>query len=81
MMKLVEQIFEKALWNFQFVVLLAVISSLITAFTMFIWRQWIHFLICVINGLRTDICFMLFCNHKVTQGSTRANGIKRIAGD
>jgi len=35
MMKLVEQIFEKALWNSRFVVLLAVISSLFTAFAMF----------------------------------------------
>ena len=34
-MKLVEQIFEKALWNSRFVVLLAVISSLFTAFAMF----------------------------------------------
>ena len=34
-MKLVEQIFEKALWNTRFVVLLAVISSLFTAFAMF----------------------------------------------
>lgn len=35
MMKLVEQIFEKALWNSRFVVLLAVVSSLFTAFAMF----------------------------------------------
>lgn len=34
-MKFVEQIFEKALWNTRFVVLLAVISSLFTAFAMF----------------------------------------------
>ena len=34
-MNLVEQIFEKALWNSRFVVLLAVISSLFTAFAMF----------------------------------------------
>ena len=35
MMKHVEQIFETALWNSRFVVLLAVISSLFTAFAMF----------------------------------------------
>jgi len=35
MMNLVEHIFEKALWNSRFVVLLAVISSLFTAFAMF----------------------------------------------
>ncbi len=34
-MKHVEQIFETALWNSRFVVLLAVISSLFTAFAMF----------------------------------------------
>ncbi len=34
-MKLVEQIFENILWNTRFVVLLAVISSLFTAFAMF----------------------------------------------
>jgi uncharacterized membrane protein YqhA len=35
MMKHVEHIFETALWNSRFVVLLAVISSLFTAFAMF----------------------------------------------
>ncbi len=35
MMKHVEYIFEKALWNTRFVVLLAVISSLFTTFAMF----------------------------------------------
>jgi len=34
-MNLIEQIFEKALWSSRFVVLLAVVSSLFTAFAMF----------------------------------------------
>lgn len=34
-MNLVEQLFEKALWNSRFVVLLAVVSNLFTAFAMF----------------------------------------------
>jgi uncharacterized membrane protein YqhA len=34
-MNLVEQLFEKALWNSRFVVLFAVVSSLFTAFAMF----------------------------------------------
>ena len=34
-MNLIEDIFEKALWNSRFVVILAVVSSLFTAFAMF----------------------------------------------
>ncbi len=94
MMKLVEQLFEKALWNSRFVVLLAVISSLFTAFAMFymatvdtLKRRALTQQVSAITiraheiGLSTGIWRLLFCNHKITQGPTRANGIKRIAGD